>query len=126
MLSKIDLKNAYHQLPILDSKKHFTAFKADGKLFQFRRVPFGVTNDVTCFQQTIDKIIQEENLVDTFPYLNDVTICGRTQEEHDENLAKFVSAATKCNLTVNEEKCNYSTKSIAFLGYAIENEIIKA
>lgn len=125
VFSKIDLKNAYHQLPILDSEKHLTAFEADGKLFQFRRVPFGVTNGVACFQRTIDQIVQAEGLRDTYPYLDDVTVCGRSQKEHDENLARFRSAASRFNLTLNEEKCNYSSRSISLLGYIIEDKNIK-
>lgn len=125
IFSRIDLKNAYHQVPIINSERHFTAFEADGKLYQFRRVPFGVTNGVACFQRTIDTVIEEEQLKDTFPYLDDVTVGGRNQEEHDRNLENFFAAAKKYNLTLNEEKCVYSAKSIALLGYIVENKTIR-
>ena len=125
IFSRIDLKNAYHQVPIIESERQYTAFEADGKLYQFRRVPFGVTNGVACFQRTIDTLIEEEQLEDTFPYLDDVTVCGRDQEEHDKNLGRFFAAAKKYNLTLNEEKCVYSTESIALLGYIVENKTIR-
>ena len=86
---KIDLKDAYYQLPIKETEKTYTAFEANGKLYQFLRVPFGVTNGVACFQRVIDTIIQDEDLKGTFPYLDDVTICGKTKEEHDHNLQRF-------------------------------------
>lgn len=125
VFSRIDLKNAYHQVPIIDSEKHYTAFEADGKLYQFRRVPFGVTNGVACFQRTIDAIIEMEQLKDTFPYLDDVTIGGSDQLHHDENLEKFLATAKKYNLTLNQGKCVYSTRSIALLGYVVENGSIR-
>lgn len=50
----IDLKSAYHQVPISDKDKIYTTFEADGKLYQFCRVPFGVSKRVTCFQRIID------------------------------------------------------------------------
>lgn len=125
IFSRIDLKSAYHQVPIFDSETQYTAFEADGKLYQFRRVPFGVTNGVACFQRTIDTVIEEEQLKDTVPYLDNVTIGGRDQQEHDRNLQKCFVAAKKYNLTLNEEKCVYSTKSIALLGYIIENKTIR-
>ena len=31
----LDLKSAYHQLPIQDGDKKYTAFEVDGKLYQF-------------------------------------------------------------------------------------------
>lgn len=123
--STIDLKSAYHQVPIMESEKHFTAFEADGKLYQFLRVPFGVTNGVASFQRTIDKIIKDEGLEGTFPYIDDVTVCGKNQAEHDRNLARFMATARKFNLTLNEEKCRFSTKSVKLLGYSIENKTIK-
>ena len=56
MCSIVDLKSAYHQIPISKKDKIYTAFEADGKLYQFYRLPFGVTNAVTCFQSIIDKL----------------------------------------------------------------------
>jgi len=32
--SSIDLRLAYHQLPLLAEERHYTAFEADGQLFQ--------------------------------------------------------------------------------------------
>jgi hypothetical protein len=41
IFSTIDLKSAYHQVPILDSEKHYTAFEACGKLLSFSAHSFG-------------------------------------------------------------------------------------
>ena len=75
----VDLKFLYHQVL-------YTAFKADGKLYQFCWVLFGVNNGVTCFQRIIDKSIADNSLSYTFAYLDNITICGKSKEEHDENL----------------------------------------
>ena len=63
-------------------------------LYQFTRIPFGVTNGVACFQRKMDEFISEEELKGTFAYLDNVTICGRTQVEHDNNLNDFLNDAT--------------------------------
>ncbi|XP_026328609.1 uncharacterized protein LOC113236663 [Hyposmocoma kahamanoa] len=86
IFSAIDLQSAYHQVPILLEERHFTAFEALGNLYQFLRIPFGVTNGVSSFQRTIDWVIRKEDLKGTFAYLDDITICGKTQLEHDKNL----------------------------------------
>ena len=39
-----DLKRAYHQIPISEEDKPFTAFEACGELLEFNVIPFGVTN----------------------------------------------------------------------------------
>ncbi|GFU83676.1 retrovirus-related Pol polyprotein from transposon opus [Trichonephila clavipes] len=125
VFSKIDLQSAYHQIPIQDSERHYTAFEACGKLYQFLRVPFGVTNGVACFQRVIDKIIEDEGLTLTYPFIDDVSVCGKDQNEHDDNLEKFITVAKKYNLTLNEDTCTYSSNSVHLLGYIIQDGIIK-
>lgn len=46
VFSTPDLKSAYYQISIPDEDKAFTGFEACENLFQFRRILFGVTNDV--------------------------------------------------------------------------------
>ncbi|XP_045526419.1 uncharacterized protein LOC123715455 [Pieris brassicae] len=123
--SLIDLKSAYHQVPILPKERKFTAFEALGNLYQFRRIPFGVTNGVSSFQRTIDWIIRKEKLQKTYAYIDDITICGQALEEHDRNLENFMNAAKKYGLTLSIQKCKFSQESINILGYNIQNYIIK-
>lgn len=125
IFSAIDLQSAYHQVPILPDEKTFTAFEACGNLYQFRRIPFGVTNGVSSFQRTVDWLIRTENLNGTFAYIDDITVCGKTQEEHDKNLRLFLKAAEKYNLTLNKEKSKFTQSTINILGYTIENHVIK-
>lgn len=125
VFSKIDLKSAYHQIPINEHDKPYTAFESDGKLFQFKRMPFGVTNGVSCFQRIMDDFVEEEKLADTFPFMDDITIGGRTQEEHDVNLKNFLEAAERKNLTYNKDKCVFSVTKLCTLGYIIEKGEIR-
>ena len=80
----MDLKSAYHQIPIKEDKS-YTAFEANGKLYQFCRIPFGVTNGVACFQRII---IKENNSTGVYAYVDNIVVVGKNQQEHDENLEK--------------------------------------
>ena len=86
--SSLDLKSAYHQISIKEDKP-YTAFEAYDKLYQFCRIPFGVTNGVACFKRIIDKIIKENNLTGVYAYVDNIVVVGKNQQEHDENLGKF-------------------------------------
>ena len=119
--STVDLKSAYHQHLLRDSDKPYTAFEANGGLYQFCRVPFGVTNGVPCFQRAMDQFVEEYSLQGVFPYLDNITISGKNQQEHDQNLEKFRSAAASINLTYNQDKCEFSTRKLHILGYVVEN-----
>ncbi|XP_055869763.1 uncharacterized protein LOC129923337 [Biomphalaria glabrata] len=119
MYSTFDLKSAYHQIPIRDDEKQYTAFEAGGKLYQFCRIPFGVTNGVAAFQRTINTIIEEAGLQDTFAYVDNVTICGLYSISHDQNLQRFLNAAKKYGITFNNDKSAIATNKVCLLGYEI-------
>lgn len=123
--STLDLQSAYHQIPLRAQDKQYTAFEACGRLYQFCRIPFGVTNGVACFQRTIDQIIQTAQLRDTFAYVDNVTICGRTIADHDLNLKKFLDTAKLCGITFNDNKSIIASHSIKLLGYEVSKGIIK-
>ena len=95
VFSTIDLRSAYHQIPLKEEDKPYTAFEASGGLYQFNRMPFGITKCVAGLQRSIDDVITKENIKDTFAFVDNVTICGKTRKEHDENLEKFLEAAKK-------------------------------
>ena len=125
VFSKLDLKSAYHQIKLKENEKQFTGFEADGRLFQFVRMPFGVTNGVAAFQRVMDRFIKDNKLVDTYAYLDDVTVCGKTKQEHDQNLERFMNAAEKSDLTLNLEKCKVGVTELDILGYIISNGEVK-
>ena len=125
VFSTIDLKSAYHQVLLQEEDKQYTAFEANNTLYQFRRIPFGVTNGVAAFQRIMNDFISDECLHDTFAYLADVTICGKDQTQHDENLARFLDAAKRKNLVYNEQKYVFSTRALNILGSVVCNGEIK-
>ena len=59
-------------------------------------------NGVAAFQRTISQFIKEENLSNTYAYLNNVTVAGSTQLEHDRNVKAFIDAIRRRNFTLNE------------------------
>lgn len=124
VFSTFDLKSAYHQINIKESERKYTAFEGAGKLYQFCRVPFGVTNGVAVFQRAMDKLVEDENLKDTYPYLDNITVAGTTQAEHDENVQKFFEVVNKRNLTLNESKSVMFVPTISVLRYCVGNNII--
>ena len=109
VFTSIDLKSAYHQIPLKAEDKLFTTFEADGGLWQFRHMPPGVTNGGSCFQCSISDFISDENIPDTFTYFDNIYVCGRDDDEHDNNYRIFNEASMKYNLTYNELKCTQNT-----------------
>ena len=77
-------------------------------------LPFNLDLSSTCtiwsykrcaeFQRAIDSFVEQKKLKYCCPYLDDVTIAGIDQSDHDRNLKAFYEAAAKGNLTINAQK----------------------
>ena len=125
VFSTFDLRSAYHQIKIIESERKYTAFEANGKLYEFNRIPFGVKNEVAVFQRVISHFVENENLKDTFPCLDNVTVAGKTQEDHDLNVKAFMEAINRNNFTLNESKTISSVSNVQILGYVVGDGLIR-
>ena len=125
VFSTVDLKSAYHHIPLNIKDRKYTAFEACGGLYQFTRLPFGVTNGISCFQRAVMQFVEEENLKGVFPYLDNITICGKSENDHIANLQAFFEAAKRRNLVYNESKTILTTTKLPILGFENEEEQIR-
>ena len=123
--STFDLRSAYHQVSISPTDRPYTAFEAAGGLYQFCRIPLGVTNGVACFQRAIDKLIQDTDLKDTYAYIDNVTVCGLSKKDHDQNVQRFLDVTKNYGITLNSEKSVIGVDEISLLGYTISQGKIR-
>ena len=125
VFSTYDLRSAFYQVPIPVEDRKFTAFEADGKLYQYKRMAMGLRNSGAFLQRKMDQIIEKENLKGVACYVDNLYIAGIDEQEHNSNLNSFLKAAKKYDLTFNENKTVVSTKSLDILGYTLSNGEIK-
>ena len=63
--------------------------------------------------------VRRHNLKRTHPYLDDVIIGGRFEEEHQENLKNFLKAAEIDGLTLNKAKCVFDCKTVTMFDHIV-------
>ena len=124
-LSKIDLKEAYHQIRIKVEDKWKTAFRTHYRHYEFLVIPFGLTNALATFQAYINKALR--SLVDNFciVYLDNILIFSKTKEEHDQHLQQICKRLRNAELYTNPSKCQFYQKEIEFLGFIIGTQGIR-
>ena len=123
--STYDLKSAYYQIRLQESQRKYTAFECLGDLYEFVGMPFGVTNGVPCFQRSMDDLVNEEGLKDTFPYLDNVSIGGVDEVDLKRNYLAFQEMIKRRNITLNNAKTVQNALSIDTLGYRISQNSTK-
>ena len=124
-ISTLDLKSAYHQIKIRPEDRPYTAFQSGSELYQWKVLPFGLTNAVPAFQRLMNEFITRNQLQGVNVYLDNLTLGGVDQRSHDQNLKALKEAAQKEQFTFNEDKCQYNCSQIQLLGHVVGNGVIK-
>lgn len=112
--SKIDLKNAYHQLELDSDSRAITTFATHIGLFRYKRLMFGVNTAAEIFQKTLSQVLQ--GLKGVFNISDDTLVFGKTRREHDNNLKAVLEQLRTAGLTVNLEKCLIGQTNVRFYG----------
>ena len=116
--SKLDLAHAYLQLCLDDKSKSLVTINTHRGLFEYNRLPFGVSTAPAIFQRTIDSLLQ--GIPNVCAYLDDIIITGKTEEEHLQNLSAVLSKLQEAGLRLKRSKCYFMAESVEYLGHIID------
>ena len=77
----MDLASGYWQIKMKNSDKPKTVFVTRKGLFQFKVMPFGLSNAPATFQRLMDRVLAGLHWEQCLVYLDDIIVFGRTFEE---------------------------------------------
>ena len=119
IFTKLDIKDAYHQVRIKAGEEWKTAFKTRYGTFQWKVMPFGLTNAPACFQRLINTALK--GYIDVFctAYLDDIIIFSEDEEEHVEHVRKVVQRLIQWKLRLKLKKCEFGVQETGFLGHIL-------
>lgn len=116
--SKLDLKEAYHQLELRIESSQFTHFITHDGLFRFKRVCFGLASAPAAFLKMMCAILQGCRVL---CYIDDIIVWGSTVSEHDKNSEKVLQRLPKAGLKLND-KCVCAIDQLTFLGHVVSKQ----
>ena len=122
VFSTLDLQNGYWQVPISEEDRPKTAFCPGPGLglFQFCRMPFGLSGAPSSFQRLMDKVCRGLPFVTT--YLDDVLVHSTTEKEHEQHLREVFQRLSKAGLTLRGKKCRIGRSQVAYLGHVFSSK----
>lgn len=120
--TKIDLRSGYHQVPLAPEDIPKTAFRTRYGHFEFRVLPFGLTNAPAHFQALMHKILG--HLLDkcVVIFLDDIVIYSPTKEQHALDVRAVLTCLREQHLFIKLSKCQFFQRRISFCGYFVSEE----
>ena len=118
-LSKIDLRQAYHQLELDNNSKSYLTINTNKGLYRYNRLVFGIAASPSMWQCTVDQVLKG---IPTSCILDDMIITGKMDEEHLKNLQSVLQRLHDYNLCVKKEKRSFFQKEITYCSHKIDSD----
>ena len=118
VFSKLDANSGFWQIPLAPESAKLTTFITPAGRFCFHRLPFGITSAPEHFQRRMSETLS--GVPGVVCMMDDVLIHGTTQQEHDQRLHEVLKRLQKAGVTLNADKCQFSRKSVKFLGHVVD------
>ena len=120
VFSKIDLSEAYLQIPVEENSSKLLCINTRRGLYKFDTLVFGIKVAPAIFQQVMDTMLGSFDF--TFAYLDDIVISSKTKELHREHLNKVFAQIREFGFKVKEAKCDFCMNKIKYLGHIIDKD----
>jgi hypothetical protein len=117
--TKLDVKDAYHNLRIAEGDEWKTAFRTKYGLYEYLVIPFGLTNAPASFQRWMNEILSDYLDVFCIAYLDDILIYSDNLEQHRQHVKMILKRVEEVGLTLKPSKCEFHTNKTEYLGYII-------
>ena len=119
IFTKIDLRNAYHQVRVKEGDEWKTAFRCREGHFEYQVCPQGPTNAPAMFQHFMHDILRDYLDLFAVGILDDVIIFSATPSEHTSHVRSILEVLRKHKLYAKVEKCEFSKAQMTFVGYLV-------
>ena len=116
--SKLDLANAYLQIPLDKASQKLVTINTHKGLYKYNWLPLGISAAPLIFQRTMESILQ--GLPGLCVYLDDILITGKNKEQHLTNLSGVLRTKSVSSMhELKSEKCSFLLKEVEYLGHKI-------
>ena len=127
--STIDLALGFRQIRMHPTSQEKTAFATQQGLFEFRVMPFRLTNAPAVFQRLMQQVITPLNpsagpdFVSV--YLDDILVFSRSLEDHMQHLKIVIQRLDDASLKQKPRKCRFAQRELEYLGHIVSRDDLK-
>ena len=117
------MSQAYQQLLLDEDSKKYTTINTHKGLYQYNRLPFGVSSAPGIFQRTMENLLQ--GIPHVVVRVDDILVSGKDDPDHLANLEMVLSRLSTAGLKLRLAKCLFMQPEVTYCGYVINGDGIQ-
>lgn len=122
IMSTIDLRSSFWQIPLKYESRNYTGFLYKGKTYRFTVTPFGLKTSLASLTRGLDYALEPEVKAFTLIYVDDCLCYSSDIDTHLDHLEMLLQNLLRQNITVNFKKSQLFRTQINYLGYILSTE----
>ena len=123
VVSVIDLKSAFHTLPLSRRSQQYTGIcpYPGSPMYMYQRLPMGMNLSPACWQQRINEIMSTIPNKDDFCITihDDCLLFSRSEAEHMQHIEQVLETFEKYGLKLSPQKCRLFRRQCTYIGHEI-------
>ncbi len=114
----LDIKRAYHHIPVAANDVSKTAVITLLDLFEQLVMHFGLRNASQTFQRFVDGLFRDLDYA--YAYTDDILVASANPNDHKHHVRTVLDGLNQPGLTLNVSKFKYACDNVKFLEYCVE------
>ncbi|KAD4385765.1 hypothetical protein E3N88_25934 [Mikania micrantha] len=122
VFSKVDLRSGYYQIRVNPTDIEKTAFRTHSGRYEFKVMPFSLTNAPSTFQATMNDLFRPHLRRFVLVFFDDILVYSRSRDDHQVHLKIVLNLLLQHQFFAKESKCCFGQHSVLFLGHVVSAE----
>ena len=110
---------------MMKSKKWKITFQIKYRHYEYKVMPFKLTNAPAICQQMINDALRDLLDITVVAYFNDILVYSEDSAKHEKHVKQILKHLAKYNLCFKPKKCKWFKEEIKFLEFMIERNSIQ-